>query len=153
VATTTWRESYSLGHLGIDEDHRRFFDLLESLDADLKAAKALSAPAINALVEILDHHVDGHFHREEELMADLKAMPEAVREAHRRDHDRWRLRIRQHLEPLRGASTDLIRRAHLARILYESRSFWEEHFLLHDVEISRYLDPGKAKRPAEPGVS
>jgi hemerythrin-like metal-binding protein len=141
MAAVPWLETYVLGNVGIDDDHRRFFTLLETLDDDLRSERTLTPAAVEALVATLDHHVEDHFHREEALMASLGSMPEAVRDAHRRDHDRWRRRLMQHLDPLRTSSSDLIRRAHLARILYESRCFWEEHFQLHDAQISQYLNP------------
>ena len=141
MATVPWSDSYSLGHHGIDDDHRRFFTLVERLDADLKSERVLSPADLQTLVETLDDHVQDHFRREEDLMNTLTAMPEAIRDAHRKDHERWRLRLLQHLEPLRKSSSDLIRRAHLARILYESRCFWDEHFQLHDTQISQYLKP------------
>lgn len=59
--------------------------------------------------------------------------------AHRRDHDHWRRRVKEHLEALVGSVTELEMRGHLARVLLVGKSFWEEHFHTFDRRIADYL--------------
>ncbi len=72
-------------------------------------------------------------------MEGLSAMPEADKAAHREDHAHWKLRIKEHLPYLLRASTDLERRAHLARILLVGKAFWEEHFATFDRQVGEFL--------------
>ena len=136
---TPWTKDYALGDPTIDDEHRRLLELLQWLEAELILEHDMDSAKVTALAKQVNQHVDDHFFHEEALMKSLPGFPAADRLNHVKDHERWKLRIKEYLPPLLRSRTDLERRAHLAQILLIGKAFWEEHFHTFDRALADYL--------------
>jgi hemerythrin-like metal-binding protein len=67
MATIPWTKAYSVGVPAIDKDHRNLFELIDTLNRalDKKLSKEKIAKAITGLIQ----YTEGHFAREERVMA------------------------------------------------------------------------------------
>lgn len=77
-----WTEELELGHAGIDAQHRRIVEILNSLHAATSEHRAGAAE--NALLDELVRLVDEHFRTEETMM---RAAGYAGYETHREAHE------------------------------------------------------------------
>jgi len=134
-----WTQDYTLGNRRIDQEHQKLMELLLWLERELLLEKPLDSREIGHLISELDEHVNEHFRHEEVLMTTLAAMPAQERQAHRQDHDRWRIQVKAHLVALARAPSELEQRAHLARTLLVGKAFWEEHFEAFDRKLETYF--------------
>lgn len=134
-----WTKDYAFGSNLIDEEHRHLFELLEWLERELFLEHDLDSGRIAAVAKELNYHVDEHFFHEEALMSGLPGLTADEKEAHARDHERWKLRIKEHLPALLRARTDLERRAHLAQVVKVGKALWEQHFLTFDRRVGEAL--------------
>lgn len=127
-----WSDQDSLGNPQVDAEHRRMLELLHWLESELYLDRDMDSKKVVALAQEFNRHVDDHFFHEEAFMESLTFLEPSARVAHKKDHEYWRLRIREHLPALLRANTDLERRAHLARLLRVGKEFWEQHFQTFD---------------------
>lgn len=141
-----WSADDSLGDPQVDGEHQRLLHLLHWLESELYLERDMDSSKVAVLAQEFNRHVDEHFFHEEELMKGLLGLTDVERAAHTRDHEHWRLRIREHLPALLRAHTDLERRAHLVRILRVGKEFWEQHFQTFDRHLHAYL-PGENPSP------
>ena len=134
-----WSDDYLLNQPEIDEEHRRLFELLGLLEAALYQDTDLVMPTVSEVIGVLNNHVEEHFQHEEALMRSLPAMTDRDRDDHKKDHERWKSRLKEYIPLLTNAKTDLERRAHLAKTLLVGKRFWEEHFLHFDRKLEKYF--------------
>ncbi len=66
-----WSEGYLLHQPLIDEEQRRLFELLSSLEEALYQESDLAMPTVSEVVEVLNNHMEEHFQHEEVLMDGL----------------------------------------------------------------------------------
>ncbi len=77
-----WNDRFSVAHEGLDQDHKRLFQLFNELSGAMKAGKAKTAiaPILDALID----YTAVHFKREEEVM-EAGGYPDLA--AHRKLHE------------------------------------------------------------------
>ena len=134
-----WSAADSLGDPQVDGEHQRLLNLLHWLESELYLERDMDNAKVAALAQEFNRHVDEHFFHEETLMDSIPGLAPAEKAAHARDHEHWRLRIREHLPALLRANTDLERRAHLARLLRVGKEFWEQHFQTFDRRLLSHV--------------
>ena len=93
MALIEWNESLSVGVEEIDFQHRRWIDMINAMD------EALSVGGAEKLEQIKDESIKAmvdyawfHFKYEEQYLKDL-GYPELA--AHREDHNRFKMNLRQ----------------------------------------------------------
>jgi len=126
-----WDESMSVGVDVFDNDHRVMMGLINQLDA--MAIAGLDASALEPVLAVLMDYVEGHFRREETLMAKCGYPDYAV---HRATHDRLRAGVETlHRQFVENSNPDLVR--DLVSFL---GAWWQSHILGEDVAFKPFFE-------------
>jgi len=83
-----WKESYCIGHPGIDDDHRRLVGMINRFTTAVNDGQA--EIAVRPLLDALKDYACYHFQREEQLMLGYD-YPDYAR--HKRMHDKFERQI------------------------------------------------------------
>jgi hemerythrin-like metal-binding protein len=139
----TWESAgVATGHPVVDDEHRRLLELLHSLSQLLDNAEdgrdLDSITLLNCTSELINHVVM-HFMHEESLIDSLSTMPKVEKTLHKEEHQRWKKRIMDVVEPMRVARTDLERRARLSKLVDCVYSFWIGHVMQHDQHLTYHI--------------
>lgn len=130
LPSCTWSEQYSVGIVRLDDQHRKIFQLLNTLRQAMLEKK--SEQVLTQIVNELAQYAKTHF-ASEEAYFQMYAYPE--REAHKREHDAFVQKVRQFQEELiRGRAT-------LTVDVFKFLSDWVKHHVLgSDKKYGPYLN-------------
>ena len=129
----SWRDGMATGDPKIDEDHKKFITLINTMDAiSSQGQYSLLGP----LLEKLGDFSERHFSREETLMASV-GFPEL--EAHKALHQQVAKKVRLIAEKFLGASTPPEQRQICTILLATLNEFFIGHILKEDIKIKPFL--------------
>lgn len=134
-----WDETMSVGVEAFDNDHRIMIGLINQLDS---MAEAGAGPkALAPVFAVLTDYVEGHFRREEALMAELGY---DGFETHRANHDRLRAGVDTlHQQFADESNPDLVN--DLVAFL---GTWWQSHILVDDMAYRPYFERKLSAAPA-----
>lgn len=132
MATLSWSSALSVGNRQIDDDHKRLFELMDSLHDAMRVGKAntVLAPILNELVS----YTIEHFRREEQYM---KRIGYADYADHKAEHDRFVAEVGELQTRFQGGSITL------SLSLNQFLGGWlRRHIMERDVELAKALAVG-----------
>lgn len=127
-----WKEEYSVGHLGLDGEHRYFIELVNRLS--LVMTSTIPRHEVLDLLILLESETDVHFQHEEEVLK-LTGYPS----------------VREHAEAHRKLLEEVIRMRHAvekrgdldikaeAKGIADLRQSLFEHILSEDMALRQHL--------------
>lgn len=123
-----WESWFEVGNARIDAEHRAFFEIIVSIDHDVRAGVHFTR-VLRSLVE-LAKYTDFHFISEENMMEDHN-YPDAA--AHRAVHKRISAEMHQYIADIQRG----VDRVHeLVTFLYD---WFTAHTVNEDSALSRYI--------------
>jgi len=140
----TWRDAMSVGAPALDADHKKLIELVNF--ADQWVARE-SWPQVATVLDELMVYAQGHFRREESVMAALK-FPET--ESHKKLHEALGMRARVLRDRFNACAHDEDRRACGAILLKVLNDWLLDHILKQDMKYKPYI-PKKALPPPSRG--
>ena len=124
-----WKEEYSVGHLAIDTQHKRLFQLADELHAAMAAGKGNAA--MSAILANLVSYTKLHFADEERLMKECN-YPEYLH--HKKEHDELTAKVVAFQSDLAAK-----RVAVTVQLMYFLKDWLTHHIGQNDKKIATYL--------------
>lgn len=134
-----WRETFAVGHAGLDAEHQRLLDIINQIDESENGSASGRTPN---LLSVLYLTAAEHFRHENVLMRDIIVgayLPrdgcESISEAAINEHCAEHARALIELEGLlHGYSSD-----HRARLPTRLKLWFVDHATKHDVHLRTYF--------------
>jgi len=123
-----WKDSYSVGSLVLDRQHRRLFDLLNDLHGAIELG--VDREQLQNLLRMLERYSLIHFEDEEQVMAAVK-YPQLT--AHRADHLAFKLKVARFRDQLLKGELDA------AVVLDFMKEWLLEHILKADQKFAPFI--------------
>jgi hemerythrin len=127
-----WTEKYSVGVKTIDEQHKRFFEIANSI-VDLEEKDASREELLAALGQLGDYALY-HLNTEEKYFDELHY---ADAERHVAIHNQYREKIKDYFEKARNEKTDI---KELAKEIASYSNDWlSYHILIMDKQYTKFF--------------
>ena len=125
-----WSEDYSVGHPGMDAQHRKLLALCVEAERCADYDDPRGHEVFHLVLNDLFRYADSHFAAEERLLA-ATGFPEL--QAHKDEHEMWL----EHLADLLVTSLDTP--PDIPRLRRFLRSWWRQHILGTDMQYRDHL--------------
>lgn len=124
-----WNQSYSVGNLEMDKQHKKLIDIINKLFKSFKEGNAQNIfdDILNEMIEYANFHLNS----EEKLLFKYD-YPE--KEKHEQLHQSFRNKIGELKQMMKNGSQD----AHYKLIEY-LKKWWSNHILVEDMKYSEFL--------------
>ena len=130
MAFMTWKETFALGNLLIDAQHRQLIDLVNELHAAM--LQDSEPPVLHLILEKLLAHTHLHFNTEERIMQSAD-YPDFA--AHKAQHDQLAEQVLGYVEELQSGRVTLT-----MRTCYFLEDWLERHILESDHDLGGFME-------------
>jgi methyl-accepting chemotaxis protein/hemerythrin len=134
MAQLEWMPALSVGNATIDDQHRRLFDLINSVDA--AGSSAVDREVLVGIHKELEDYVRVHFDYEERLFAE-RGYADAA--SHIKEHQAFVAKIASYPEVFAGAGSPDEARAAARELASFLRSWLSNHIALSDRKYRPWL--------------
>lgn len=134
--TIVWRDQLSVGHDGIDEDHKQLVNLVNGFE--WATAGQIQMDILERILDDLEDFSQEHFEREERAQISVRfPFYESHKQAHIEQIDQLR-EVRQRLASLNPDDREALRPA-IAGIVAFLRGWLIDHIVEADMQMKGYL--------------